>query len=271
MNEYQPLNTTNDRGIFCGILCMAVAVIAVFPITTAAQVNPQLIFDKGNEQFQSGNYTDALGAYRQLVNNEHISGSLFLNMGLSYIQLDSLGKAKFYLLKASRFDESRERAQRALEYVESNLSYQSAVLPKLPWEKTIDWIQNTTDAGTLLVWGIIFFNIGILTYVSTWFVESFPQLLKPGSWTAAVIGLLIISLSFYIQYVDSRYSKAVMVHRQTDVTEQPDSDAAVINQAYEGYTFTVDHFRSRSSPGWSYVRMSNGMFGWIPSSEIMVL
>lgn len=103
-----------------------------------AQSSPQLIFDQANDQFQKGSYQEALSTYRSLEKRNQISGALFLNMGISYVQIDSLGKAKFYFLKASGFEETESQAYKALEYVESRFSRQSAVLPKLPWERAVD-------------------------------------------------------------------------------------------------------------------------------------
>lgn len=236
-----------------------------------AQENAQLNFDRGNDALVAGNYRQAVSAYKNLEKGNQISGALFLNMGISYVQMDSLGKAKYYFMKASRFEETEDQAVEGLEYVEQRFSRQSAVLPKLPWDKAVDWLKLNLGAANLLGIGIILLNIGILAFVSTWFWALFQKPARQGGIGASVAGLLIIFLSFYVQYVSVRYSEAVMIHRQANVAEQPAEDAAVVSQAYEGYTFTVDTYRSEEQQGWSYVRMSNGLYGWIPTNEIKVL
>jgi len=236
-----------------------------------AQENAQPIFDRGNDALVAGNYLQAVTAYKELESRNMISGALFLNMGISYVQLDSLGKAKYYFIKASRFEETEEEANRGLDFVEQRFSRQSAVLPKLPWDKAVDWLKLNMGASSLLGIGIILLNIGILAFVSTWFWVPYVKPVQRSGLGASAIGLLIVFLSFYVQYVSQRYSEAVMVHRQTNVVEQPQEDAAVVSQAYEGYTFTVDEYRSEEQQGWSYVRMSNGLYGWIPNNEIKVL
>lgn len=247
------------------------AVFMMHASTGQAQENAQLIFDRGNDALVAGNYRQAVTAYKQLEERNMISGALFLNMGISYVQQDSLGKAKYYFIKASRFEETEEQATRGLEFVEQRFSRQSAVLPKLPWDKAVDWLKLNIGASSLLGIGIILLNIGILAFVSTWFWITDKRVVQRSGLGATVVGLLIVFLSFYVQYVSQRYSEAVMVHRQTNVVEQPQPDAAVVSQAYEGYTFTVDEYRSEEQEGWSYVRMSNGLYGWIPNNEIKVL
>lgn len=236
-----------------------------------AQNSPQALFDRANSHLQSGEYRQALEIYRSLENSERISGSLYLNMAISYVQLDSLGRAKYYFLKSRKFDEVRDKAEEGLEYVESKFSRQSAILPKLPWERFFDWLGDAVGPTLLLGIGIILLNLGIFTFVAGWFIESDNRYYRFGGLGAVVTGLLIIGSSFYVQYLLNRYSQAVMVHQQANVLEQPSDSAAVVSQAFEGYTFTIDRIRSRDQNGWSYVRMSNGLYGWIPDSEIMVL
>lgn len=242
------------------------------PDLLAQQPHAQLVFDQANDQFQEGNYRQALSAYRSLEQQNRVSGPLFLNMGISYVRLDSLGKAKYYFMKAAQFEETQARAAEALDYVEARFSRQSAVLPKLPWEQAVDWLRIHIGATSLMGISLLLFNLGIVGLVAAWF---YTHRLNGLIWKAgiglAAAGLLLLLTSFYVQYVDQRYSDAVMVHSRSNVLEQPKPDAPIVNQAYEGYTFTVDHYQSNSHPGWSYVRMSNGLYGWIMTDDIRIL
>lgn len=236
-----------------------------------ARQNPQAQFDRANAALNSGNYAEALSRYKKLVSQNHHSGALFLNMGIAYHHTDSLGKSKYYLLKATRFEETEKRAREALGFVDSRFSRQSAVLPQFPWDVATDWLRYNIGAENLLLGGILLLNIGILLFVSHWFFNWYPAYLRISGLSIIIVSLLLISCSFYTDYIANRYSKAVMVTEKVEIVEQPSRDAALVNQAFEGYTLTVDHHRSNSHPGWSYVRMRNGLYGWIPNSEILIL
>jgi len=251
------------------LLAIVLCLIVAFP--AIGQSNAQLVFDRANDALEAGDYLQALDTYRNLEQGEQVSGALFLNMGISYVQIDSLGKAKYYFLKASRFEGTEQQAKQGLEYVEQRFSRQSAVLPKLPWDKAVDWLKLNVGAVTLLGIAIILINLGVITFVTTWFWPFYQKPMQISGLSAAGIGILMLLLSFYVQYVDNRYSEAVMVNRQANVVEKPNIEAAVVSQAYEGYSFTVDTFQSRDHAGWSYVRMSNGLYGWIPDNQIMTL
>lgn len=253
------------------ILFLTVLTYGMNASQTGAQHSPQALFDRGNTELQEGNIEEALSYYQQLSRQEAISGGLYLNMGISYVRLDSLGKAKYYFLKASRFDETEEKAVKALNYVEERFSRQSAVLPKLPWEKAVDWLKNNIGASVMLGTGIIFVNFGVFCIVAGWFYRRWGKELKIAGISMSLLALLIVLSSFYVQYVAKRYQQAVMVQQQVNVLEKPADESSIVSQAYEGYTFTVDTYRSDEYPGWKYVRMSNGLYGWIPMDKIMIL
>lgn len=237
----------------------------------AGEQNPQMIFNRANQQLMNGDIPRALTLYHRLEKQNNISGALFLNMGLSYIRMDSMGKAKYYFMKARQFEETRERAQNGLEYVGRRFSRQSAVLPTLPWQRASNWLSDRIGAMVLLGIGLILLNAGIVLYIIPWFSRFSYRFISTAGAATAAIGLLVVLLSFYIDYREQRYHQAVMVQREAAVREQPRPEATVVNQAFEGYTFTVDRQTSRKHEGWSYIRMSNGQYGWIPTREIMIL
>lgn len=250
---------------------MLITLSCCLAVTGLAQESPQALFDRANDELEAGNYSQAITLYNSLEDQNTISGALFLNLGISYQRIDSLGKAKYYFLKARQFEETSDKAKQALEFVESQFSRQSAVLPKLPWDVATDWLQHNIGAINLMIAGIIILNIGVLIFIGHWFSRWYPQYIRIAGLTIIGMAILVLATSFYTRYVNQRYSTAVMVTQKNAVLEKPMEEASLVSQAFEGYTFTVDHYQSKSQSGWSYVRMSNGLYGWIPNSEILIL
>jgi tetratricopeptide (TPR) repeat protein len=253
-------------------------IILLFPMVfvaslciNARQSNPQDTFSKANKQYKQGHIRKALSSYHQLEQQNRISGALFMNMGLSYIRLDSLGKAEYYFLKARRFGETKDSAEQGVNYVQQNLSHRSAVLPALPWQSALAWMKNNIGVIALLAIGLILINLSVVLYIAPWFLKRFRQAFVTTAIITAVIGILAIFSSFYISYRGHRYHKAVMIAQKTNVSEKPAEKSTIVNKAYEGYIFTVDQRKSDNHTGWSYIRMSNGQRGWVRSNKIMVL
>lgn len=245
--------------------------LLLLPMCLQAYQSPQLLFDQGVEALEENDFDAARTDFLRLTKQGYASGPLYLNLGIIAVQDDSLGLAKYYFLKAEDFSTTRDAADKGLEYVESRFSRQSAVLPKLPWEQALDWIKAEIGNPTLFIIGALFFNFSILMLVASWFYVSKTLLFKKFGFSTGPIGIVLVCLAFYVDYLDARYREGVMIVDQTNVVEQADEQSDLVSLAYEGYTFTIDYRKSKQAEGWSYVRMSNGLFGWVKSHTIRTL
>lgn len=125
-------------------------------------------FDQANTLLENGSPMEAMSAYRNVESSGSVSGALYLNMGITAMQLDSLGLSKFYFLKAKEYSTTQQQATEALEYVNSQFSRQSAILPKLPWDRAIDWINNQLSAFGLFLIGFLLTLSGLSLLYLGW-------------------------------------------------------------------------------------------------------
>lgn len=245
----------------------------IFPLL--AQQTAQLEFDKANTLLENGDYRGALKSYQSIESQGDVSGPLYLNMGISAVQIDSLGLAKYYFLKTIKYfpeiPETSAQATRALEFVNSQFSRQSATLPKLPWDKAVDWLREVPTSAGVFWLGYSLGIIAIIIVLSNWFhIFSFKKHV-PVLLTFSISAVLIIALAFYVSYIDKRYDEAVMVHQEAEVFQNPDETSPVESLAYEGYTLTIDYITSNDNPAWYYVRLGNGQYGWINKNVVYPL
>ncbi len=236
-----------------------------------AQNSAQVEFDAANDLLEQGNYREALKQYRAIEKNGTVSGPLYLNMGIATVQIDSLGLAKYYFLHAKEFESVQQDAEQALEFVNSQFSRQSAMLPKLPWDRAVDILKRTPGTFGLFVIGYIFLCISLVLIAAKWFnILELPKH-KNLIITGFTISVIIIGLSFYVDYVDQRYDEAVLIKEESSVSETPSESATLVSMAYEGYDLTIDHEKSAEQSGWYYIRLGNGQFGWIKEAGIKIL
>lgn len=259
------LATTLPVLLFVGLMMLPVHALQ-------AQTTPQVLFDEANEAYDQGKYREAIKTYHSILENAE-SGPVYLNLGLSYVQLDSLGKAKYYFMKAQRYPITENRAQEGISYVNSRFSRTSAVLPELPWEQYFNWMRYSIGVGWLYTVGLIILNLGIILVVFRWLSYRFQDVRGSALfvWGTAALGALILLHGVFVTYLDDRYHKAVMIHQEQSVHEKPNAESAVVSKAYEGYVFQVDFYQSETADNWYYVRMSNGLYGWIPKTDILIL
>lgn len=252
---------------------MRIALIAALLLFVYAEVksqSAQAVFDEANTYFENGDPAQAMNLYKMIEESGSVSGALFLNMGISAVQMDSLGLAKFYFLKASEFEVTQQDANRALEYVNSQFSRQSAKLPKLPWDCAVELLIKEFGAFSVFMVGFLLFCAGLLLLSLHWFKIFSPKKVLWYLNSLIISGIFVISLSFYVDYVDRRYQEGVMVADSGRVLQSPQNESNLISIAYEGYDLIVDSRKSDEYENWLYIRLGNGQYGWIKNEGVKV-
>lgn len=254
-----------------GFLIVCVLALSAITQPLQAQESAQALFDQANTLFEEGELSEAMVTYRQIEENGEVSGALYLNMGIVAVQQDSMGLAKVYFLRSSEFEETNERAEDALEYVESQFSRQSATLPKLPWDRAVEWLNNGPGASTVFVTGFLISLGGLCLLYLYWFgLLNFDKIQWYITGTIAT-GAIIALLSFYADYVNLRYHEAVLITEESRVMQGPSDDSNLVSLAYEGYNLTIDDWKSEEIENWLYIRLGNGQYGWIQEKGVRKL
>lgn len=245
---------------------LLVLIFLFIPTTIFAQ---QSRFDSANELLEEQQFMEAVDAYKSISEDGYVSGALWLNMGVAYAQMDSLGKAKYYLLRSAQFPETEQLANESLEFINNRFSRRSAVLPLLPWERFFNWTDNQIGSTAIMVFGLILLNFGAGFLLASWFHPGLKKVYKYLSITTGALAAVFIVISIYINLENSWYGTGVTVERQATVYNNPDPQTAAVSTAYEGYTMRVDRRESNSVDGWHYIRLENGLYGWIEEDAIM--
>jgi len=246
-------------------------IVLTFSHTGLAQQPAQAAFDEANTLYENGSFSEALTKYRTIESSGQVSGALYLNMGIVSVQLDSMGLAKYYFLKSADFETTRDRARKAVKYVNNQFSRQSAILPKLPWDRAIHWMNAVPGASGVFITGFILTLLGLIMLYLCWFEKLDLKKFSPYIITLILIGTTISLLAFYADYVDGRYDEAVLVKSQQRVLQSPNTESTLVSIAYEGYDLTVDHWKSEDQDHWLYIRLGNGQYGWIQSQGVKIL
>ena len=246
--------------------CLFILFLLMTPMLFAQQSR----FDEATQLLNQQEYREAINTYKLIADDGYISGALWLNMGIAYAQLDSLGMAKFYLIQAERHKETKELAQEALLYVEERLSRRSAVLPPLPWNRFFEFLQIQVGVTTVYLSGLFILYVGIALIIISWFRLRLQKPLRTSGVTLTGLSILIFVIAFYVQYLDNRYATGILTDRESVVYLNPNLQSQRISTAYEGYKMRADLLKSEEQTGWHYVRLENGMFGWIDDQAVNI-
>lgn len=229
----------------------------------------QTLFDEANSLLSEGNYQQAINMFQSIADDGHESGALWQNLGVAYTRLDSLGKAKYYFLKAEKFSETEQQAETALQFINNQFPRQSAVLPALPWIRFINFLSENIGLQAIAFAALFFLYLGIASKIGAWFRFDFKKTLNYVSYGSIIFSVVLLICSIVIQYQQNRYSTGVMIDREAPVYQRPEDNSTVISTAYEGYKMQVDKTESENQQSWKYIRLENGMYGWIRDGHIM--
>jgi hypothetical protein len=232
--------------------------------------NTQARFDDALNLSTSGNNVAAYDSLKAILDDGYLSGNLYYNLGVISTKLDSLSVAKLYFIAASRYTDTRQIALEGIAFLDSRFPQRVAELPRLPWEQFFDWLERAIGI-TSLFWSIVVIaHVGVLLYMLGWHVGR-PRWLRGAYLSAALYVITFLSVLLYIDGRNQRFEDGVIIVGQFALKELPDTTSAVISQAYEGFSFIVDKQVSLQHPGWLYVRMSNGLYGWLPESALRTI
>lgn len=257
-------------------LTLLFSILASLTFTTVTSAQ-QASFDRATTMLEEQQYSEAIDAYKAIYRDGHVSGALWLNLGVAYARVDSLGKAKFYLMRASEYSETEQIARESLERIESQFSRRSAVLPMLPWDRFFNMLDELFGAAGLMVVGLIILNLTAALLLASWFRPNLKSLFRKLSYVSAALAVLFIGSSVYLNLQEEWYDVGVTVVDQVSVYDRPTASSPVVSTAYEGYAMRV-HTHEELPPSassdaegdaWSYVRLENGLYGWIESDAIL--
>jgi len=230
----------------------------------------QETFERGVSEVNSGNLDDGYQTLLSLHEQGYRSGYLYYNLAVTAYKMDSISVAKYYYVISRQYRETYVVSEQALSYVDSRFPNKAPSLPSLPWERFFDYLERTIGVSLLFILGIFGINLFVLLYLiskkgntSSWILYFYKIL--------GLFSLVTLIITFYIDYRNARFTEAVMITGQHALKEVPDSNARVLAQTYEGFQFTVDRNASKPDQGWWYVRMSNGVYGWLPVGSIRVI
>lgn len=227
-------------------------------------------FDEATDLLEESQYRKALEIYQEIENEGHESGALWLNMGIIHSRLDSPGMAKYYFLRSASYPETEKMAEESLNYLDSRFSRRSAVLPKLPWESFFEGLNHSLGVRGLFMFGLFFLNLAAALLIASWFYKKQKSFFKYSAVAFFTLSVLFLISGGYVDYLNNRFGTGVMVQERTHVYENPDTESNSVSTAFEGYTVKVDHHKSSDTNGWNYVRLENGLYGWIDSETIRV-
>ncbi len=260
--------------IYVAGLCLLLGLMSSFiPASAVGEVQPQSLFNRGNYLMEEQDYTGALSHFHEIEEHGYRSGALFYNMGISYVYLDSLGQASYYFQRSAAYRNMGDRADAGLAYIEDRMRSSGTFIPYLSWFAFTDRLLFGMNHTMWIFTGIFLLNAGVLILITGWLFRPNRWIVRGGAATI-LTGLLLLIFAVSVYVWSQNYRQGVVVEPRVPLLPEParsPDEEEESDLAYEAYTVTLDMKMSRSHAGWAYVRLRNGVTGWIPESALRLL
>ncbi len=248
-----------------GIVLWATAVCT----TTHGAARQRSFFEEGNQLYLSGDFTNALDRYLQVVEDGYRSAPLYYNLGNTYFKLGDIGYSILYYERALRLDRGHADVRANLELARSLTTDDIIPLPTFWMVRAWSWWVHLL-APTLLHW-----TVGVL-YVTT-IMGVTINLLGRGALVVlgrriaqmAVALLVVFGINLAAQWLSAgQPQEAVILADEVLVQSAPSDDRSLqVFTIHTGTKVRVDQL----SGDWAEIVLEDGKVGWINTGAFEII
>lgn len=252
----------------------------------------QQLFNEGNYKYEQQEFLQALALYRDIEEAGFASSELFLNTGLTYLQLQEGGYALYYFTKARQYSSGWDKAEEAITFTQNWLDQQQGRPPVLNTFRLYVAMQQYAGSGHAFLWAILLLNAAGALLLFFWFVPAFSRLRRTLRYTGAVLlggVLLCVALGSYLQQSAANWKPGFVVESGYGLYASPEvSQEPRIALSSGGRIFlneretrkqmqqTINPALSPDEPAdkaleWLYVYHSSGIEGWVKAEAVRLL
>lgn len=249
---------------------LALAVVWHAVVVPSGLAGQEALFQRGNQAYQSGEYEEAVAAYRSVLEGGHESAELYYNLGNAHVRLGALDRAVLSYERALRLDPGNDDAAENLRLVRQRLPDRIEPLPRF-WlltfvDRWIQWLPRdllvALSAGLYLVCGSAVVAL-VLRRPVGW-----RKLLSRTVW---VTGLAALLLGGTLVLRETRFGapeEAVVVVSEVSALSAPSSDGGlVLFSLHAGTKVRID----QRSGEWVEVVLADGKVGWLRQDVLEVI
>ncbi|MCP5102811.1 MAG: SH3 domain-containing protein [bacterium] len=219
-------------------------------------------FDRANQLYEEGNYSEALPLYHE-VEKEVSHWKLFYNTGNCYYKLNDFVRAKIYYLRAQRLQPFDVSIQKNIDIV--NKGFNDNIEAEKPdfisrVALRIESVISMNIVSVVLLITVILLNLFIFILLK----RGKSRFRLYGVSFSLVIVLVMAGYHMYRTGKPDRGNTAVIVKVDTQLRSGPGENNTVLFKVNPGVKVKI----IEESRNWVQVSASAQVAGWIPESSI---
>ncbi len=246
---------------------LALLVLLLSPAAFAQPADVVLAFDEGVRRFETDEYAAALESFQTAESSGWESPALYYNMGNTYFRLNQLGRAILYYERARRLEPGDPLILHSLQIARERTVDRFSRVPDPIWTSAWNSLVGTMRPDGLFAVGLLFFLFGIGLAVQRIWSGTPNDWIRRGIVIGLGIGTLLVGAGLFSSSQMASRQHAVVLETSAQITAEPSDRAQPVVLVHEGLLVeTLDE-----TDGWAYVRLTNGVTGWVELQAVEAL
>ena len=242
----------------------------IFTTGMAVQAqNPDSLFVQANKSYQQEDYLKALELYKEIENQNVISGELFYNMANVYYKTNKVAYAIYYYEKALSIDPNNKDILFNLEFAKRMTLDNIEELPKSVSQKFREFVVLRFTYNTWAIISVSFAFLFAILFLLYHF--SYSTGVKRIYFITSGITVIFVALSILFSYQNYKYvtstKTAIIFAQQAQVKSAPTKSSEVNFLLHEG----TKVFVLESLDNWVKIKIADGKMGWIEEEKLKEL
>ena len=248
------------------IAAIVVFFLFLYNFSNASSEDLNSTLRKGNNFFKEKKYALALQSYKMIETKGFQSSVLFYNIGTSYLKLDSLGMAVYYLSRAQKMNPSDEDINFNLQQAKQKTIDKLEPFPEfflLKWFKII-LLMLAPDVWAFSTLFFVFLTCVFMLLFLLSAIPSKKSKLLGSSVFSGALSLVFFVLAYFSLSMANNTDHLVIIAPSSSVYSAPTQNSTKLFLMHEGATAQIEEVQEN----WVNAKFSNGTKGWVSKAEI---
>jgi len=250
------------------IRAVAILSVILIPVLLLAQ-EPSTLFSQAKQQYNQGNYEQAINDYQQIIRQGVESAPLHFNMGNAYFKAGEIGEAILHYEKAAKLAPRDQDIQYNLKIAQARIQDRITPPPMSFIMKIYNGIKYWLALDELAWTTVILLLLTSLFFAGRLLMRN--ERIKEVSRILFIIGMILLILTVPLlvsRTVEASQEKyGIVLNPEIKVYSAPQTISTEVFVIHEGTRVQIE----RGQDDWFRIRLADGKEGWGQASEIGVI
>ena len=226
-------------------------------------------FDRANELYNEGNYTEAIELYQSILDTEVHSSELYYNLANAHYKLNHIAPSIYYYEKALLLNPNDKDIQNNLAFARNMTIDAIDVIPEVGFTRLINNATNTLSSDNWAMLAVTLVIVFVILFLSYFFSRSSnkKRLAFIVSGFCILMAMVSVAFAFHKYELTIKDQPAIVFAQEAQIKTEPNLRSVEAFKLHEGTKVQV----LDTLNNWKKIELSDGKTGWIMKEDLKML